>query len=1134
MRNILTRALAVVAASLLLVAVSQQAHAQGQPAVITGKVTSDFGQPLEGANVYINDLAVTAATNAQGNYTLTVPAARAQGQQMNLRVRALGYAPQVRPIRLTGGSQTVNFSLKQDVNRLDEIVITGSLEGTERAKVPFAIGRLTSEDIPVPALDPLRALQGKVAGVRIAQTSGRPGTTPEIMMRGPTSINSSGRQPGPLIIVDNAIMNVGSLEELGGLDIESVEVVKGAAGASLYGTKAANGVITIKTKRGGTSDGVKFNVRSEYGFSDLNSLEYGMPENHHLQIDETGKRFCTVGSSNLAPCTRTVDWMKEILRINNVNADTVRTPQSIQWNAMSGTDGGLQNVFQSQIWPGQYYNSFAQVASRNVVALNAVDATGKISGVRFYVSGSYQSDEGAIKGLKGQQQRRGRVNLDYDVRNDLLFSVSTLYDNGTTDLRSGGSSNGGIFGQLLRGAPAGTNYSARDTLGRYLVRGGGAGFRGTGNGGGTFLYDMENLYQSRDSERFLGNITSSYFPADWVTLEGTFAYDNRYRIDNFYEVKGYRTFTVSTADNNGRMSLGNQSREAFNGSLTGTFRKQLRSDLNGKLSLRGLFDQDNFMQNNSAGQVFVVKDIYTLSNTTTNKTATSESRTIKNQGVFAGASLDWKDKYIVDGTFRYDGSSLFGSGNRWAPFGRLSLVWRASEESWFNVPKVSDFRVRASRGTAGNTPRFEAQYETYSCGVTGCSLGQAGNVNLKPETTTETEIGTDFTLFDRLGVEITNAMSDTRDQILLVNTPASLGFTQQWKNAGTLSNNTWELGLNLPVLNSRDLQWSMRGTWDRTRTYITELFTPEYFTSGGTGQGTGSLFLITARKDKQDGVPVNRFGNIWGRKFYKSCSDLPAGTLTAANGYTCGGATSAFQVNDQGWLVWVGEGNSYKDGITKNLWQTKLPAAASPWNYPLFYGMPIIDRPLKGEKGEGTGNSHIIGNSLPDFRMTFSNSVQYKRLSAYALLDGTFGHDINNQGEGWGLLDFNSGYFDQANKSVETAKPTGYGWRVGGSEGAGVGGFYDILGPNNYNVEDGSYAKLREVSLTYKVGAVRGIGDWTLGLIGRNLMTFSNYSGYDPEVGVVGGQANSGLINQVDAFDFPTLRTFTFSVSTRF
>jgi hypothetical protein len=452
-----------------------------------------------------------------------------------------------------------------------------------------------------------------------------------------------------------------------------------------------------------------------------------------------------------------------------------------------------------------------------------------------------------------------------------------------------------------------------------------------------------------------------------------------------------------------------------------------------------------------------------------------------------------------------------------------------SEESFWKVPHISDFRLRASRGTAGNTPSFDAQYETYTCNTGGCSLAQAGNRNLRPETTGETELGADFTLFNRLGIELTKADSRTKNEILNVPTPSNLGFTNQWQNAGTLANHTWELAANVPVMQRRDFSWNMKGTWDRTRSYITELFVPEYFQSAGTAQGTGSFFFITANDSLHDGVPVNRYGGIWGRKFYKTCGDLPSSVQSQ-----CGDG-KAYQVNDQGWVVWVGQGNSWKDGITKNLWDTKLPAAQSPWNYPLFFGHPIIDRPLRGQPGEGVGTNHILGNVFPDFRFTWNNTITYKRLTFYGLLDGTIGNHINNQGEGWGLLDFASNYFDQASRSVETAKPVGYGWRVGGAEGAGDGGFYDILGPNNYNVEDGSYAKLRELSVTYRIGRVRGLGgDWTLGLVGRNVFTFTKYSGYDPEVGVEGGNAGSGLINQVDAFDFPTLRTYTISLSTRF
>jgi hypothetical protein len=763
------------------------------------------------------------------------------------------------------------------------------------------------------------------------------------------------------------------------------------------------------------------------------------------------------------------------------------------------------------------------MSTPSAVALHSVDATGRVGSVRFYASGSYTDDQGAVRGLNGQQHRRGKVNLDYELRSNANISISTTYDRGTTDLH------GANFGGLLRGATPGTDYLARDSLGRALLRGFGPASRPTGNGAGGFFYTQENERNYRVSDRFIGAMTATYFPTDWVTFDGTLAYDQRSRKDRDFVSKGFRTTTVSTGTNFGNATIGNQRREAMNGAIGATFRHQFTTDLNGKLQTRGTFESDYIASDDGSGEQFIVKDVFTLSNTSTNKRANSSASTVKRQGMFAGANLEYKGRYIVDGTFRYDGSSLFGAGNRWAPFGRASLVWRVSEEPFWKVPNISDFRIRASNGSAGNSPGFNSQYETYDCSATGCTLGQAGNPDLKPETTREIEIGTDFTLFERLGVEFTHVNSTTKNQILPVPTPATLGFATQWQNAGTLASNTWEAAVNLPVLNRRNFSWSMRGTWDRTRTYITELFRPEFFTNGGTGQGTGSFFKMTADNSIVDGFQQNRFANVWGRKFYKSCGDLPASLQSQ-----CGDGR-AFQVDNKGWLVWVGEGNSWRDGITKNLWQSKLPAAASPWNVPLQFGHPIVDRPLRGEPGEGVGTLRILGNALPDFRMTWGNTIQYKRLTAYALVDGTYGHVINNQGEQWGLLDFSSGYFDMGSESVETAKPVGYSWRAGAPEGAGSGGFYDQLGPNNYSVEKGTFTKVREVSLTYRIGALKGLGgDWTAGVIGRNLFTFTGYSGYDPETGVGGGTVGSGLINQTDAFDFPTLRRFTFTLSTRF
>jgi TonB-linked SusC/RagA family outer membrane protein len=1114
------------------------AVAGAQSATITGRVASETGVRLEGANVLIPELSASAVTNSQGAYTIVVPSARVSGQRVVVRVRAIGYTPESRTITLAAGNSTEDFTLKADINRLSEVVVTGTVgEATERSKVPFAVARLTAADIPVPALDPVTALSGKVAGLRIAQTGGQPGTSPQIQLRGPTSINTNGRSTSPLIVVDGVIMNVGSLTEIGGLDIESIEVVKGAAGASLYGTRAANGVIQIKTRRGGAgSDAIRFNFQSEYGVSDLNSITYGMPLYNNLTLDETGSRICVQPGSlgtpaNYPNCARSIDWMKEVMRINNLAGDTVGQANTVQGGG-GPTREALLNNYQASYWPNQYFNPLAQTLKMNPIALTSLDATGKVSSVRFFVSGSYQNQQGAIRDLLGNKQRRARVNLDYDARSDLNFSVSSMYDRGDNDNRSGGSSSGGIFGQVLRGAAIGTDYLARDTLGRRISLSPLA--TPSGNGVGTLLYDMENLFDVSQSNRFFGNISSRYFPVEWLTVDGTYGYDSRQRVSKSAQLFHYRTQGISTSQNSGNMQFGNVNDIAMNGTLGATIRHQFRSDLNSTFQLRGNFDQEDVLTNSSGGQVFNVSGVFTTSNTTTQKTATSSSQLVKNRGVLAGTSFDFKDRYVVDLAMRYDGSSLFGAGNRWAPFGRVSGVWRVSEEPFYNVPGVTDFRIRASHGTAGSTPQFSAQYETFNCSATGCSLGQAGNLNLKPETTTENEVGAEFTLMSRLGVELTNARSQTKNQILPVSTPAAAGFTTQWQNAGTLANNTYEVALNLPITSRRDFSWSMRGTWDRTRTTVKELFVPDFFTDGGTGQGSGTFFLITAKDSMNNGQPMNRFGQIYGREFYRSCGELP-GTLPAECGDV--GSGKSFQVNDKGYVVWVGPGNDYTQGITKNLWQTFLPAAQSPWGpkVPLFFGMPIVDRPLAGQPNAGIGFNKIIGNVFPDFRMTYSNNITYKRLTFYGLLDATIGQSIYNQGEQWGLLDLSSANFDQRDNSVQNAKPIGYGWRTGPSESTGVGGFYDTLNPNNYNVEDGSFAKIRELSLTYNIGKVKWLGESTVGFVGRNIYTFTNYTGLDPEVGAGGGSGStSSLVNSTDAFGFPNLRNYTLRFSTRF
>ncbi len=202
----------------------------------------------------------------------------------------------------------------------------------------------------------------------------------------------------------------------------------------------------------------------------------------------------------------------------------------------------------------------------------------------------------------------------------------------------------------------------------------------------------------------------------------------------------------------------------MNGSYGALFRKNVTSDLTARLTLRCAVRPDvSAEQRRVRPAVRRERRLHAEQHEhepDRDARAAARSRTSDSS---SGGQLDYKGKYIVDATYRYDGSSLFGAGNRWAPFGRVSGVWRVSEESFWKVPHITDFRLRASHGTAGNTPSFTAQYETYNCSTTGCSLAQAGNRDLKPETTAETELGTDFTLFNRLGIELTKADSEDEE-----------------------------------------------------------------------------------------------------------------------------------------------------------------------------------------------------------------------------------------------------------------------------------------------------------------------------------------------------------------------------------
>jgi TonB-linked SusC/RagA family outer membrane protein len=1067
-----------------------QVAAAQTPTTITGRVVSDVGQPLEGANVYISEMNISVGTNTEGRYTLSIPGTRVTGQTVQLRVRYIGHVPQARPVVLAAGaSRTEDFTLKVDVTRISDVVVTGVAEGTERAKLPFTVAKVDASDLPAPSVDPLSQLAGRVPGANIKNTSGRPGAEAQVLLRAPTSIDGSGRGQEPLYIVDGIILT-GGLPDLNPNDIQSVEVVKGAAAASLYGARAGNGVIQITTKSGKNlaDNEINFSIRAEYGQSDI-ERQFGLAENHTYRMTPDGQRFCTSAS-----CATTFDYAEEILRVNSTGTTVPAAP------TVTPTPNGANaswSTFQYGKWPGQTFNAIDQVTDPGAFGQTDVQATGRFGSTSFFTSLGYLDQRGSFVGLNGYQRTSLRLNVDQSVGDDLTFGVKTFYSRSKSD---GRGQEGGSFFDLTR-MPRGVDLFTKDTVfHQYIIRP---------------ALDAENenplyalVYQDRAdiSDRFLGGLNATYKPVDWFDVRADLSYDRSNTEFGQFNDKGFRTARSSGGVNDGRVYAEASLAQSLATSFTASLRHQFGSDLNTLLQARYLFERQDFNNHYGQGSKLLATNVDDLDNATATFLVGSGESSIRQIGYFLIGNIDYKDRYIVDALVRRDGASVFGPDNRWATFGRLALAWRPTQEPWFNVPGVDEMKLRYSVGSAGNRPSFAAQYEVipFANGSFLASGKTAGNSRLGVEKVTEQEMGIDALLFGRLGLTATYSDVTTKDQILRVPLPAATGFQFQWRNAGTLEGNTVELSLDMPIVRRQDLTFSTRVQYDRSRATITELNAPDF------QYGTGNQGLEVAFFAREG----ERLGTIYGTRWAKSCDDLPTGT-------DC----SAFRVNDDGYLVWTdgmdpGSG-AHWDGdtvaVVDGTWGTAGPiinGKAADW------GVPI-------KANDKDGNTYVpLGNTLPDYRVAISPTFTYKKFAATALFDGAFGQVVYNQGRHWSYFENYSHDQDQAGKSDEQLKPAGY---------YGSAGLYDVLQPNSHFVEDASYMKLRELTFSYRIGRIGGApGDWNVSVIGRNLKTWTDYSGFDPEVGITGGDVGSGVINAFDAYRFPNLRTVTLALQASF
>lgn len=1025
------KVLLMLTASLALVA-----SAYAQERTVSGKVTStEDGSSLPGVNVVIKGTTNGTVTDADGSYKLNVPSASS-----SLVFSFIGL--QTKEIAI-GDRAVVDVSLALDVTQLSEIVVTGVAVGTSTKKLGFAIGKVGDEQLrEVPAVDAGNALRGKISGIQVVQATGRPGTAPSIRLRGVTAI--SGGQ-SPLIIIDGTITN-GSLADINMSDVERIEVLKGAAASSLYGSLAGNGVIQLITKRGAEREGVtRVTLRNEVGTSQL-ARKVPLATHHRWQVDTNGDYLLTNPAD---PNTRIAD------------ADFI-------------IDNNYKKVFDNQdllFQPKPYVTNYISVGSTS-------------SKSKVFASFENLDQGGIVVDQPSFSRQNVRFNADLTPNDKFKLTVSTLFSNSARP-DNGENGQGGLFYPILAHEP---DQDLEATKNSGVLPRSQSNLQNP-------LYEVRNLRYVRDRRRLLNNFTTSYKLADWLRVEGQYSLDNEWNFNEDYTKKGYITQNVPQGGP-GSMSQFYQTKTASIATASAYFSKKF-GDLNLTSTLRYQLERYTDEQLSTSGSNFSVGGIadFELLDQTTLQIDDYENEIIA-ENVFFNLGADFKDKYIFEGLVRRDGSSLFGEDERYQLFYRATGAYRLTED--VTIPGVQELKLRTSYGTSGARPPFDARYEYYTASNGSVSATLVGNKKLKPSKIAELEVGVNASFLDRFTFEFNYAKIKADDQILAVPLPKISPFPFQYRNAGTVETDAIELSLGATIIENDNFTWSANLVGSRSKSVVTKLDVPELLRGDGISSG---MFRIKEGEE---------FGAIYGNTFAKSLSDFIVdsnGDITNISGYVLGGAANRqlddFEVNSDGYVVGVGT-----------------------------QGLPTESATILYDPATGQKLDKKIGNSRPDFILGLSQNFAYKNFSLYVLFDSQVGGDVYNSTKQNLYFQERHGDVDQSGKADGEKKTVNYY--------SNAVSLYNGAAPASHFVEDASYLKLREVAFGYKIsnsifqkiGIGNIIQDGRVSLIGRNLLTFTKYTGFDPEVASL--SASDPTSFRSDAYVYPMFRTYAVSLELKF
>jgi TonB-linked SusC/RagA family outer membrane protein len=1070
----------------------------GQNRIVTGTVKDNNGEAIIGASILVKGTTTGTYSDVDGNYSLAVPA-----NATTLVVKYLGYKSREVPI---GSNNVLNVSLEEDVLGLEEVVVTAVGISAEKKSLGYSVQDVGGEQLTqASANNTLTALSGKVSGLQVINSSGSPGSSVFIQLRGATSITGDN---SPLFVidgipVDNSYNYSGNPDNVGALlnnnllesvnnsnravdinpdDIASITVLKGPAAAALYGIRAANGAIIITTKRGGEagSKGLHATYSTTYSWEQVNKL----PEEQMNYVKGSGGNISSYES------TASGSW--------GANADTLfwDPTQPTPYNQYGELIGATEAAGVPEAIPFTPYDNLDQFFRTGNTFENNISLSGGNDNGGFRVSFGALKQNGVVP-LSDFQRYTTTLSGSMKLSPKFSTAGSVTYVKSGGNRVQQGSNLSGLMLDLLRTPISFDNSNGSDDPtdpSAYILEDGSQRNYRAGVGYDNPYWTINQNPFIDDVNRVYGFAELNYNAYNWLKLTERIGGD-------FYTDRRNQIFAVgSRAFPDGQIFKQDYFYRQINNDLLGTASHQFSDKFSASLTLGfnalSQYQQSLYVQ----GDNLVIPDFYNFSNAA-NVLTREYHQQYRIFGFYGALNLAFANMLYIDVTGRNDHSSTLPVDNNsfFYPSGSLSFVF--TEALGLSNSKGFPYgKIRVSYAQVGHdapvyvlgTPFTQT---TAADGWTGgiafplpdangnqttsySNSATLGNPELKPEKVNSFEVGADLRFVNnRIGLDVTYYESKSLDQIVPAPIAGSTGFQQQYVNSGSIENKGWEVSLNLTPVKTKDWKWDIGVNWSMNKSEVLSL-----------ANGVDVLFLGGFEGSAIYAVTGEQYGSIYGTRW-----------LRDGNGNIV--------IDDQQFLP---------DG-------SENPT----------YGQPIQDAQVG-----------VIGDVNPDWIAGVSTGLSWKQLSLNVLVnvrqggdiwDGTRGaiiyfgrsDETDNRGtttvfEGVkGHLDDNGQLVTEGQTNDITAA-LDQGWYQG------LGSSFS--GPAEQSVEDGSYIKLQEVALTYSFNPKwlekTPIASFDLSLIGRNLWLSTDYKGVDPETSLTGANHSQGL----DYFNMPGVRTFGMSL----